>query len=583
MAPVIIATDKTQLTQFSGNKSAYPVYLTLGNIPRSIRRKPSQHACILIGYLPVDKIDADGLTQTEKKARGQRLFHEAMRHILEPLIDAGNNGVEITCADGWVRRIYPLLAAYVADYPEQCLVTCAKPGTCPKCRCPSKDLQNPAPYDSRTPTWTIDVMESARQGAKNRAQFWQKTHAVDLSGGVYDPFWKDFPYCDIHQAITPDVLHQLYQGVFAHLLEWATLILGAEELDRRIRCVPGYSGIRQFKKGISKLSQISGSERKDMAKILLACLIGRVSKATILAFRSILDFIYLAQYPTHNDDTLQYMKDALATFQKHKHVFIDLKIRDHLNIPKFHSLLHYITSIRLYGTTDNYNTEMFERLHIDYAKEAWRSTNHRNELPQMMRWLERREKMTYFERYITHHMTHHIPSTAFPISPKSPCNDRTGTGQITIRAKPDVAIASIVSIEKGHNAPGFSRAIREFLSARSSVRISRTDIAQGQLPFDEVSLYYSFTMSRVELGHTEVLSSYTDTEVVKARPKTSRQPGNFDSVIVLDTPDAEATGVEGEHTDFHKLFFFFLIVSSCHRNSCRSIEGYIPFTFYGAW
>ncbi|EIM79382.1 uncharacterized protein STEHIDRAFT_41598, partial [Stereum hirsutum FP-91666 SS1] len=137
IAPVIIATDKTHLTQFSGNKSAYPVYLTLGNIPRSIRRKPSQHACILIGYLPVDKIDSDNLTKNETKARGQRLFHEAMRHILQPLVQAGTHGVEITCADGWVRRIYPLLAAYVADYPEQCLVTCAKPGTCPKCRCPS--------------------------------------------------------------------------------------------------------------------------------------------------------------------------------------------------------------------------------------------------------------------------------------------------------------------------------------------------------------------------------------------------------------------------------------------------------------
>lgn len=37
LAPVIIATDKTQLTQFSGSKSAYPVYLTLGNIPKALR------------------------------------------------------------------------------------------------------------------------------------------------------------------------------------------------------------------------------------------------------------------------------------------------------------------------------------------------------------------------------------------------------------------------------------------------------------------------------------------------------------------------------------------------------------------
>ena len=68
-SPIILATDKTQLTQFLGNKSAYPVYLTLGNIPRAIRRRPSKHACILLGYLPVSKVSRVGLTKHEHKAR----------------------------------------------------------------------------------------------------------------------------------------------------------------------------------------------------------------------------------------------------------------------------------------------------------------------------------------------------------------------------------------------------------------------------------------------------------------------------------------------------------------------------------
>jgi hypothetical protein len=33
--PVILSSDKTQLTAF-GNKLAYPVYLTIGNIPKGI-------------------------------------------------------------------------------------------------------------------------------------------------------------------------------------------------------------------------------------------------------------------------------------------------------------------------------------------------------------------------------------------------------------------------------------------------------------------------------------------------------------------------------------------------------------------
>ncbi|KIY61165.1 hypothetical protein CYLTODRAFT_384796 [Cylindrobasidium torrendii FP15055 ss-10] len=38
LASLIVSTDKTQLTQFSGGRVAYPVYLTLGNIPNATRR-----------------------------------------------------------------------------------------------------------------------------------------------------------------------------------------------------------------------------------------------------------------------------------------------------------------------------------------------------------------------------------------------------------------------------------------------------------------------------------------------------------------------------------------------------------------
>lgn len=156
-----MATDKTQLTEFSDSKSAYPVYLTLGNIPRSIRHKPSHHACVLIAYLSVDKNLKEELSKREMSGRAQWLFHDSLRIILEPLKDAGREGMEVVGGDGSVRMVFPVLSCYVADYPEQCLVTCTKYGTCPKCKARAKDLSMLEDQERRTQEWTINVIQDA--------------------------------------------------------------------------------------------------------------------------------------------------------------------------------------------------------------------------------------------------------------------------------------------------------------------------------------------------------------------------------------------------------------------------------------
>ena len=120
----------------------------------------------------------------------------------------------------------------------------------------------------------------------------------------------------------------------------------------------------------------------------------------VRAVRALLDFLYLAQHQSHTSETIHQLQESLAAFHSNKGIFIDLGIREHFNIPKFHSLTHYVGSIRLFGTTDNYNTKQSERLHIDLAKDAYRATNRRDEYPQMTVWLERREKIQRHDAYI---------------------------------------------------------------------------------------------------------------------------------------------------------------------------------------
>ena len=100
IVPVIIASDKTQLSTFSGDKQAWPVYLTIGNIKKCTHWKPSTHATILLGYIPVSKLE--NFSKECRSVEGYQIFHDSMKIMLEPLVKAGTDGVDMGCTDGFL-------------------------------------------------------------------------------------------------------------------------------------------------------------------------------------------------------------------------------------------------------------------------------------------------------------------------------------------------------------------------------------------------------------------------------------------------------------------------------------------------
>ncbi|KIK56782.1 hypothetical protein GYMLUDRAFT_173916 [Collybiopsis luxurians FD-317 M1] len=127
-----------------------------------------------------------------------------------------------------------------------------------------------------TSSWTLGIIKKAQSNGKSLSGVHSLAMEDDIAGGNYSPFWTDFTLCNIHNIITPNVQHQLYQGVFKHLISWVQAIMTKEEFDSQVLSLPPAFGVHHFKNGISGLSQVSGPERKSLAKIFLVCLAGRV-------------------------------------------------------------------------------------------------------------------------------------------------------------------------------------------------------------------------------------------------------------------------------------------------------------------
>ncbi|KAJ7312316.1 hypothetical protein DFH08DRAFT_717847 [Mycena albidolilacea] len=550
IVPIIISTDKTQTTMFR-NKAAYPVYMTIGNITKESRRKPSRQAYVLLGYLPTTRLDHI----TNKAARRRavaNLYHACMRQILRPLKNAGLDGIEMKSGDGVVRRCHPIFSVFAGDYPEQVLVTGTKTGECPTCPVPRDELGSIV--DIYEPRDLSAVLDALRKADGNATEFTRACARANIKP-IFHPFWEDLPYVNIFLSVTSDILHQLYQGVIKHIVGWITEAFGPAEIDARCRRMPPNHNTRLFLKGITTLSRVSGMEHNQMCRILLGLIIDlrlpdRNSTARLIrAVRGALDFLYLSQYPTHSSETLSLLNDALKMFHANKEVFVDLGIRADFNFPKLHNLRHYLMTIKLFGTTDNYNTEYTERLHIDLAKDAYRATNRKDEYTQMTLWLERKEKILRHEKFIFWRIAGSPAPTEKQSlwSPPAVLHNR----HVQMPTHPSAKGVSLTTIENNYGAIYFRDAF-----ARYAVSFGRPDLTKRQIealardfytPFQKVSVYHKMKFWNGDALGRENGADVVDTVHVKPgyqNKKGHQVGGRFDTVLVNDGTGSH-TGVSG--------------------------------------
>ncbi|KIK78883.1 hypothetical protein PAXRUDRAFT_36551 [Paxillus rubicundulus Ve08.2h10] len=516
--PVLLSTNKTQVTMFR-NKSAYPIYMTISNIPKEIRRKPSRRTKVLLGYLPTTKLDhISNLAACHQTLAN--LFHACMHEILHLLKDAGSHGVNMTSGGGVVHCGHPLVACYIRDYLEQTLISGTKTGECPGCDIPRGSLGSP---DEPCTFYHLkNILDALALVNEDPLQF-TKACATVCVKPLCHPFWEDLPYCNIYCALMPNVLHQLYQGLIKSAYS-------TTEIDARCKWLPPNHNIWLFMKGISSLSCVSGTEHDQICCFLLGRVVdmhlpGSVSPARLIhAVCGLLDFLYLTQYPCLLEETLELIDDALTRFHNNKAIFL----------PKLHSLCHYVYMVQHFGTTDNYTTAYTEHLHIDLTKDAYCTTNHKDEYFQMTIWLEWKEKMLYHNNYIIWA----LPNMSY-------------LWEFKISKHPSVGTVPLQTIEYTYSTMFFQAALARFVIQNMQPQLCGWQFDEAIhnviIPFRTLAVFHKICFNGVDsLGHRD--ESIT-VDAIHVQPQWKDQqgctvPGPFGTALV-NLGEGGKMGVEG--------------------------------------
>jgi hypothetical protein len=129
-------------------------------------------------------------------------------------------------------------------------------------------------------------------------------------------------------------------------------------------------------------------------QVYLPAIEGYLPEEMVQAIRAFLEFCYIARRDIHDTHSLAALDDALRRFHHHRDIFRTTGIRlKGFNLPRQHSLTHYVKLIRAFGAPNGLCSSITESKHIKAVKEPWRRSNRFDALSQMLLTNQRLDKL----------------------------------------------------------------------------------------------------------------------------------------------------------------------------------------------
>ncbi|KAF5343292.1 hypothetical protein D9758_016490 [Tetrapyrgos nigripes] len=362
-------------------------------------RRAHRNAVALLGFLAIPKTSQDHAGGADFRKFRRQLFHTSLEHVLSSLKPYMTSPKVTKCADGHYRRVIYGLGPYIADYPEQALLACIVQGWCPRCTAPPDDLDSVPGRRSHEHTDSLFAGEGC-----SLKELWDDYGIVtDLQ-----PFTRSFPRADIHELLSPDLLHQIIKGTFKdHLVDWVFEYIDATyskqeasqrkaDIDRRISITSPYAGLRQFHEGRG-FKQWTGDDSKGLMKIFLPAIVGHVPPQMVRAVADFMEFCYLVRRSVIDEDALNAIDDAVSRFHRNREIFRTSGIRpDGFSLPRQHSMIHYRPLIQQFGAPNGLCSSITESKHIKAVKRPWRRSSRNKPLGQMLLTNQRLDKLAAY-------------------------------------------------------------------------------------------------------------------------------------------------------------------------------------------
>jgi hypothetical protein len=189
----------------------------------------------------------------------------------------------------------------------------------------------------------------------------------------------------------------------------------------------------------------------------------------------------------------------------------------------------------LFGTTDNYNTEQSEHLHIDLTKDTYHAMNHRDKYPQMTAWLEHWERIAQHMVLIQQReqVTTNEGHTAHQRGPLGPLHALTYIVRMAKNPTFKAVPFEVIESHTGYHATYFQNALAEYIAQVNNPtflgRRLHSHAANTLILFNSVLVFSKIKFSLN--GNAETVDSiHVQPEQVDAHGHTV--PAQFDTVLV---------------------------------------------------